>query len=393
MSAPKLRRYLTRGKSSVAHTTTARQTQPFFSSGTEHGFFSAHTSGSGLQRKCASCEEEKKPQLIGKHTPVTGMAAVTRMEAEGKEDEKVQREASGHEEKKEEPVQKKEAGGTSATSKSLSSYIASLPARGQGLPAQASQFFSSRMGYDLSRVKVHTGKEAADSAGSIHARAYTTGNHIVFNEGEYNPQTYEGKKLLAHELAHVMQQGQVIRRLAGTESGGTEDDVQPIAFSGKASNTEEKVAYGCAGINVQGQTRANYTDSYSSSGTTRPATTCESCAPAQCISSNGTIVSLFRARPVITLPSVPGGLTPCETQAVGNFINTTLQQHEQEHVNAFNTYSGTVNTPYQYTGCRSELNDYIRQLHETINSQRQANANALSDALDPFHADISCDCD
>lgn len=61
------------------------------------------------------------------------------------------------------------------------------------------------MGHDFSDVKIHTGNEAATSANEIKARAYTTDNHIVFNEAEYNHSTAEGKKLLAHELAHVVQ--------------------------------------------------------------------------------------------------------------------------------------------------------------------------------------------
>lgn len=63
-----------------------------------------------------------------------------------------------------------------------------------------------RMGYDFSKVKVHTGSMAAKSADSINALAFTTGNNIVFNEGQYAPSTSNGKRLLAHELTHVVQQ-------------------------------------------------------------------------------------------------------------------------------------------------------------------------------------------
>jgi hypothetical protein len=76
---------------------------------------------------------------------------------------------------------------------------------GQPLPEKDNSFFSSRMGYDFSNVKLHTGKEAAASAEGINARAYTVGNDIVFNEGQYNTESGEGKKLVAHELSHVIQ--------------------------------------------------------------------------------------------------------------------------------------------------------------------------------------------
>jgi hypothetical protein len=68
-------------------------------------------------------------------------------------------------------------------------------------------FFEPRFGYDFSNVKVHTGNKAAFSSESINAHAYTVGNHVVFNENRFAPQTDSGKKLLAHELTHVVQQG------------------------------------------------------------------------------------------------------------------------------------------------------------------------------------------
>lgn len=67
-------------------------------------------------------------------------------------------------------------------------------------------FMESRFGYDFSNVKVHTGTMAAKSAQSINALAYTSGNHIVFKEGQYSPETKRGRRLLAHELTHVVQQ-------------------------------------------------------------------------------------------------------------------------------------------------------------------------------------------
>ena len=76
---------------------------------------------------------------------------------------------------------------------------------GHGLSSETNTFFKARLGHDFSNVKIHTSKEAEESANDLNARAYTVGNSIVFNMNEYNPHSYEGKKLLAHELAHVMQ--------------------------------------------------------------------------------------------------------------------------------------------------------------------------------------------
>src|SRR6185369_4799398 len=55
-------------------------------------------------------------------------------------------------------------------------------------------------------VRVHTGPTASDSAKAVNARAYTVGQNIAFDEGEYRPHTTEGRMLLAHELAHTIQQ-------------------------------------------------------------------------------------------------------------------------------------------------------------------------------------------
>ncbi|WP_074854643.1 eCIS core domain-containing protein [Natrinema salifodinae] len=59
---------------------------------------------------------------------------------------------------------------------------------------------------DFSNVRIHTGATAAEAADTIDAKAFTCGNDIVFNAGEYDPESPEGQFLLAHELAHVRQQ-------------------------------------------------------------------------------------------------------------------------------------------------------------------------------------------
>jgi outer membrane protein OmpA-like peptidoglycan-associated protein len=64
----------------------------------------------------------------------------------------------------------------------------------------------SRFGYDFSQVRVHTDADAARSASAIAARAYTVGSDVVFAERQFAPTTWDGQLLLAHELAHVVQQ-------------------------------------------------------------------------------------------------------------------------------------------------------------------------------------------
>jgi hypothetical protein len=82
-----------------------------------------------------------------------------------------------------------------------------LRSGGQPLDVGVRAFFEPRFGRDLGDVRVHTETEAAASARSINAQAYTAGSHIVFDSGMYSPESGHGRRLLAHELTHVMQQG------------------------------------------------------------------------------------------------------------------------------------------------------------------------------------------
>lgn len=77
---------------------------------------------------------------------------------------------------------------------------------GSPLDPGARSFLEERMGHDFSDVRVHTGARADESARSIHAQAYTVGSDVVFRSGAYQPDTSAGRHVLAHELAHVVQQ-------------------------------------------------------------------------------------------------------------------------------------------------------------------------------------------
>lgn len=81
-----------------------------------------------------------------------------------------------------------------------------LNSPGQPLDAATRAFFEPRFGHDFSLVRVHSGERAEQSARDVSANAYTVGNNIVFGTGRFDPRKYEGKRLLAHELTHVLQQ-------------------------------------------------------------------------------------------------------------------------------------------------------------------------------------------
>lgn len=82
-----------------------------------------------------------------------------------------------------------------------------LRSPGQPLDKETRAFFEPRFGHDFSRVRVHTGAKAAESARTVNALAYTLGRDVVFGTGQYAPGTGDGRSLLAHELTHVIQQG------------------------------------------------------------------------------------------------------------------------------------------------------------------------------------------
>ncbi len=77
---------------------------------------------------------------------------------------------------------------------------------GQSLASDTRKTMEAGFGHDFSSVRVHTDAAAAGSAEAVDALAYTVGSHVVFGSGQYRPQTWQGQGLLAHELAHVVQQ-------------------------------------------------------------------------------------------------------------------------------------------------------------------------------------------
>jgi hypothetical protein len=113
-----------------------------------------------------------------------------------------------------------------------------LRSSGQLLDLGTRAFFEPRFGHDFSQVRVHTDAKAAESARAVNALAYTVGSDIVFARGHYAPSRHEGRHLVAHELAHVLQQGSV-NTADGLSSASTAsaeanaDTVADAALSGR----------------------------------------------------------------------------------------------------------------------------------------------------------------
>ncbi|GEM_PF-870113 len=83
-----------------------------------------------------------------------------------------------------------------------------LRSPGRPLDSSTRRFMEARLGHDFSQVRIHADGQAAASAQAVNARAFTVGRDVVFGPGEYAPGSWEGQRLLAHELVHVVQQGE-----------------------------------------------------------------------------------------------------------------------------------------------------------------------------------------
>jgi hypothetical protein len=128
-----------------------------------------------VQRMCAACEEQAHDQPVNEKEEITLQA-------------------------------KEEAGSSGEAGPQVEAQISGLRGGGETLGQSVRAFFEPRFGHDFSQVRVHTGWQAAESARTVNALAYTVGRDVVFGAGQYAPHTSEGKRLIAHELTHVVQQ-------------------------------------------------------------------------------------------------------------------------------------------------------------------------------------------
>lgn len=129
------------------------------------------------------------------------------------------------EKKKEEPTVQRRGVGGPAPSNIPSSVANTISSPGRSMDSPTRSFMESRFGRDFSGVRIHTGPSAAQSARDINAKAYTAGNHIAFDDGQYQPNTVGGRHLLAHELAHTVQQ-QGLQKMGSSIDRGPSDPLE-----------------------------------------------------------------------------------------------------------------------------------------------------------------------
>lgn len=175
----------------------------------------SHCTGNGkIQRQ----EKEDDDQASEADTATGSHESDDTREGEGGTDDEAageQKEAGG------EVMQKPEASGAAtggyAAPPQLAAQLADTKRGGQPLSSDTRSFMEHSIGADFSGVRIHADERAAEMSEGIHAKAFTHEKDIYFNQGQYAPATAEGKRLLAHELAHVTQQntGGTVRRFFG----------------------------------------------------------------------------------------------------------------------------------------------------------------------------------
>ena len=111
-----------------------------------------------------------------------------------------------------------------------------LRSSGRPLDRATRSFFEPRFGQDFSGVRIHTGAQAAESARQVDALAYTVGSNVVFRTEQFAPDTADGRRLLAHELTHVVQQ----RRHGQSASATLRRDEAPATSASAAKDAGPK---------------------------------------------------------------------------------------------------------------------------------------------------------
>lgn len=155
-------------------------------------------------------KEVKKPETVSKSAPSIKPLIQNKGEEENVQQKKEEEKQNSDEEKQ---LQKSAAGDANPGDNSnIESKLNSSKGGGSPLSGKVKTEMESGIGADFSNVRIHNDSNAVQMNKQLGAQAFATGNNIYFNEGKYNPNSKEGKHLLAHELTHTVQQGAAIRK-------------------------------------------------------------------------------------------------------------------------------------------------------------------------------------
>ena len=167
----------------------------------------AKASTSSSQRQEIPEEEEEVQTKLQRQTEEEEVQVKSLQRQEVPEEE-VQMKSLQKQEVPEEEIQTKASvSKVPERSEGLEARIQTARSGGKQIPDSVRNSFEPHFGRDFGQVRLHTDSEADTLSQELQARAFTTGSDVFFRSGDYNPDTEDGKKLLAHELTHVVQQG------------------------------------------------------------------------------------------------------------------------------------------------------------------------------------------
>jgi hypothetical protein len=206
-----------------------------------------------------------------------------------------------------------------------------------------------------------------------------------------------------HRVARILEaersatSGRVPSIIRQADSMPPEETVEPIPPVSITGEPHEVVAYARApNVRLRGVTRAKFDGGKSRTENlvTEPGSGCRGCRGKNCVHVTGTVITEYRVTTTVTLPRAANirGLTRCQRERVQDAINNILAPHEQEHVDAFETYNGTTEQPFDLNLCRGQLPRAVKKMVRDEERPRRAAAQAQSDALDPFNFDVDLDC-
>ena len=157
-----------------------------------------------IQRTCDDCADEKARLQRMPRADAPGPPRISALSGLEARPSLLGQAALAQDIEEERILQATRAAGTASD---VDPGIPALEGTGRPLSPNERAFFEPRFGHDFGKVRLHTDAQAADSARAVNALAYTVGAHIVFGSGQFAAATPAGRRLLAHELAHVVQQG------------------------------------------------------------------------------------------------------------------------------------------------------------------------------------------
>lgn len=322
-----------------------------------------------VQRKCAHCEKEEKVN----RKPLS--ASITPF------------------------IQTKSENGA-AVNNGVASSIQSSRGSGSSLDGSTRSFMGSRMGSDFSNVKIHNDSQSAQLSQNLSAKAFTVGNDIYFNEGQYNPGSSAGKHLLAHELTHVVQQHGIINTKLIQRA--CDEETNP-------TRTVTACPEGATDVGRQAQGQANALDARASAIIATAAGTGANSAKALQVvndmicsympsqASKVRKISYFSTEPGLGVQSVGSGASTRGDICVGdNFLNGTNRTnlsrrllqlaHELEHIEQYRTgVAGQNNRPV-----REFLAFYHEGLADEFIGTRRMPDNTRKDLIDGALGQYNC---